>query len=109
MGINIDDLNLGSSLLESESVVDNIRELSSEELKITGGYYGGIYYNYYPIYYYPSTPSPFSSDREDTNITININNEVNNEIINEIDNENNNEVVNENNSSSNSSSFNSNY
>ena len=103
MGININDLNPASSLLENESIVNNIRELSSEEVKITGGSYGGGYYSYYPIYYYPSTPYLLNSGREDTNINININNE----IINEIDNENNNEIVNENNNSSSSTSSNS--
>ena len=45
MGININDLSpLGASLLaDKESFLDNISDLSTEELKISGGggYYGG--------------------------------------------------------------------
>ncbi|MGL5942475.1 MAG: hypothetical protein ACRC2S_19275 [Waterburya sp.] len=39
MGININDLNpLGASLLSgNETVLDNLRELSPEELRISGG------------------------------------------------------------------------
>ena len=43
MGINLDDLNnspnpVGASLLSgNESILDNLRELSPEELKISGG------------------------------------------------------------------------
>ena len=43
MGININDLNNSetSLLFDSESLLDNVRDLSTEELKITGGGYGG--------------------------------------------------------------------
>ena len=39
MGINIDNLNNpeASLLFDSESLLDNVRDLSTEELKITGG------------------------------------------------------------------------
>ncbi len=48
MGINITDLSpLGASLLaDNESFLDNVRDLSTEELKISGGGgYGGGYSN----------------------------------------------------------------
>ena len=78
MGININDLNRASSLLENESIVNKIRELSSEELKITGGTYG---FGYYPFFYYSpvSTPSTPSRNSDDVNININLNNEIDNE------------------------------
>ena len=82
MGININDLNHASSLLENESIVNNIRELSSEELKITGGTFG---FGYYPFVYFPTTtttattPSTPSRNSDDINININLNNEIDNE------------------------------
>ncbi|MGB5631881.1 MAG: hypothetical protein WBM86_03755 [Waterburya sp.] len=51
MGININDLNTSevSLLLDNESFLDNVRYLSTEELKMTGGgghgYYGGGSYS----------------------------------------------------------------
>ena len=79
MGININDLNnslqpiSASPLSSDENMLDNIRELSEKELKISGGTGNSLFYlPFYQPVYQPvsqpvSQPRPFGS-----NININV-------------------------------------